>query len=238
MATQTKRNYKGKDVEMLTASGTIIGHAIDNKTFLVTKRATWADPFFPNLKTRIDKAFQDFLGVDSAKEMRLATIFLHNLQKTALPLLAEFKVQINSDFNNPARTEILTRLGFVAHHKAAQRGDQEALIELLFQFKQNMDATLQADIVAKGTDANTITTISNLAQQVKDSDISQEALKGGRKVISAAGVNEFNSIYSDVISIAKITAKFLITDKPKAQLFSYAKTVKAQNAPPKPTKTP
>ena len=66
---------------MLTATSTIIGHAIDNKVFLIGKRATWADPFFDNVKVRIDKAFSDYLGVDNAKEMRLATIFIKQLQK-------------------------------------------------------------------------------------------------------------------------------------------------------------
>ncbi len=219
---------------MLTATSTIIGHAIDNKVFLIGKRATWADPFFDNVKVRIDKAFSDYLGVDNAKEMRLATIFIKQLQKEALPLLAEFKIQIVSDFKNPERAEILNRLGFTQHLKSAQQKDQEGLIELLFKFKTNMDAALQTDIVARGMDVNTITKIIGYAQQIKDSNISQEALKGGRKEISAAGVNEFNSIYDQVIGVAKISAKFLKDDKPKAAGFSYSKAVKAQNAPPKP----
>ena len=113
MATQPlKRAYTGKDVDMLTACGTIIGHAIDNKTFLISKRSNWADPFLPDLKTRIENAFSDFLGIDNAKEMREATAVVGGIQKNALRDVAEFKVQIVEDFkkNKKRRDEILNRL--------------------------------------------------------------------------------------------------------------------------------
>lgn len=240
MATTQPRIYKGKDSEMLIASSTILGHAINNKTFLVSKRATWADPYFGDLKARIDKAFQDFLGVDNAKDMREATQLVLSLQQTALPKLAEFKIQIVVDFKNPRQKEILTQLGFTTHLKQAQRKDQEALIELLFMFKNNMTTALKTEITDKGTSATLIDDIITFADQLKDSNISQEALKGGRKEISAAGVLEFNAIYEQIIGIAKIAAKFTKDDKAKTQEFSYAKTIKALNfqakavEPPKP----
>jgi len=68
-----KRKYTGKDVDMLTACATIIEQAIIHKTFLQSKRANWADPFFQNLQTTIDDAFKDHLGIDNAKQMREAT---------------------------------------------------------------------------------------------------------------------------------------------------------------------
>lgn len=92
MATKITRNYKGKDVEMLTAADTILGHANNNKTELIAKRTTWKDPFFPDLQTRIDNAFQNYLGIDNAKEMREATQLVVKIQNQALPKLAEFKV--------------------------------------------------------------------------------------------------------------------------------------------------
>ncbi len=234
MTVQTKRIYKGKDAEMLTATATIISHALENKVFLIGKRATWADPFFPDIQTRINSAFQNFLGVDNAQQMRQATLLVLSLQQNALPKLAEFKVQVKEDFKGTALQEILTTLGFTAHHKAAQRKDQEALIELLFKFKTNMTPTLKTEITTKGTAATLIDEIIAFADQIKNSNISQETLKGGRKQISAAAVNEFNGIYSDVMTVAKISAKFLKDDKEKAELFSYTKTIKALNAPPKP----
>ena len=61
--------------------------------------------------------------------MREATQLVLAIQQTALPKLAEFKIQIVVDFKNPRQKEILTQLGFTTHLKQAQRKDQEALIE-------------------------------------------------------------------------------------------------------------
>ncbi len=69
MATPLKRVYTGKDIDMLTACSTITDQDLNHKTFLVSKRANWADPFFPNIKTRIGNAFSDYLGIGNAKEM-------------------------------------------------------------------------------------------------------------------------------------------------------------------------
>jgi len=63
MATPS-RAFANKDVDMLTACSAIIDQAITHKAFLISKRANWADPFLPNLKTRIDNAFTNFLGID------------------------------------------------------------------------------------------------------------------------------------------------------------------------------
>lgn len=53
----TKHTYTGKDVDMLTTCATIVENAIANQEFLVSKRKNWANPFFADLKTRIDNAF-------------------------------------------------------------------------------------------------------------------------------------------------------------------------------------
>lgn len=99
-----------------------------------------------------------------------------------------------------------------------------------------MSTLLKTEITDQGTDPTLIDNISDFAKQLRDSNVSQEALKGGRKEISAAGVTEFNEIYEQIIGVAKISAKFFKDNKAKAQLFSYAKTIKALNAPPKPDK--
>jgi hypothetical protein len=251
MATTLKRAYSGKDVDMLTACGTIIEQAITHKTFLVSKRSNWADPFLPNIKTRIKNAFSNFLGIDSAQQMRDATQIVTDIQKNALNDLAEFKVQIMEDFksNKKHRDEILNRLGFTAHHKPAQAKSQESLIELLLSFKTNMTAVLQKEITKAGTKAALITAIIGYADVLRSSNITQETSKGSRKEVSQAGVTEFNAIYTQVISIAKISAKFFKDDKAIKDEFSFSKAMgkgnsakATQSAPPVvpivPPKTP
>lgn len=238
MAT-SQRNYNTKDVDMLVTASTIIESAITNKAFLQTKRSTWADPFFDDLKAKIDTTIQNHLGVDSAKELRQSTQALTSIQKQAIKDLAEAKVQITEDFKSdkPRQTEILNQLGFTSYHKDAQKGDQESLINLLFQFKTNLTATLKAEIVTAGTAQIVLDTITGYADTLKNADVSQESFKGQRKTITATAVKEFNEIYDQVISICKISSKFY-KDQPHLQeQFSFNKVAKVLNATGKTTPT-
>ena len=114
----TERIYNTKDVDMLLSIETIIDSAIANKTFLQSKRSNWADPYFQDIKIQINKIVRDNLGVDSAKELRQATITVKEIQTNALTDLAEIKVQIEQDFKaQPDRKhEILNQLGFTTYY--------------------------------------------------------------------------------------------------------------------------
>lgn len=238
MSITVARKYKTKDVEMLTATATIIENAIANKTFLQSKRSTWADPFFNDLKTQIETTTETYLGKDAAQQMRQATQIVINIQSQALNDLAEFKVQIEQDFKaTPVqKTEILTQLGFTSYHKLAQKGDQEGLVNLLFQFKTNLNPTLNTEIVSKGTAQATIDNIIGYANTLKEANITQETYKGTRKEITDEAITAFNLIYDQVISIAKIASNFYKTEKTKQQLFSFAKVTATLNSKPTNTK--
>ena len=235
MTEPVKRVFKCKDVDMLTVAGTILEHSTTHKTFLVSKRANWTDPFMPDLETRIHNAFTNVLGFDNAQQMRNATIVVYGIQANALRDIAEFKVQVTEDFktNKARRDDILNCLGFTAHLKDAQNNDQEALIELLYAFKQNMTTTLTNEITTAGTSATQINTIINYADQLKNSDVTQETMKGAKKVITQSGIKELNEIYNSVISVAKISAKFFKDDAAVKDKFSFTKTLKNLNKPPK-----
>ena len=207
--------------------------ATSNKEFLLPKRSTWADPYFDNMKKRIDDAFKNHLGVDSAKELRQSTQVLMGIQKTAGRDIAEVKVQLDEDFkkDKARRTEILKQLGFTDHLKNVQKQDQEALISLLYMFQKNLPG-LRTEIEAKGTDKNILNTIMGYADTLKNANVNQETFKSSKKTITAAAVAEFNGIYEDVISICKIAAKFC-KDKPELkEQFSFTKVLKALNKKP------
>lgn len=226
-----QRMYKIKDIDFIITSYTIINSAIDNQTALQTKRANWTLLFFQAIKTQIDQATQDHLGVDSAKELRDATQIVYTITRAALQDLAELKIQIEEDFkNNPVqRKEILNTLGFTNYFFNARQGDQEALIDLLHQFKTNLTQQLNDEIVAKGTAQATIDAVINQANALKDADVFQEGKKGTRKEITAAAINEFNNIYEKIISIARISAKIFKTDKAKSDQFSFSNVSKNIN---------
>lgn len=222
-----KRIYTGSDVNMLTACDIIIKQAINQQTFLVDKRPKWADPFFSDIEKKVKNAFSNILGIDNAKEMRGATQIVTAIQEKALNDLAEFKVQLEVDFkdNKPRLKEILINLGFNEYLKKAQRKGQDALIDLLFQFKLNMTAGLKTEISEAGTPAPLITGIIAYADQLKNSNITQETFKSGRKELSQTAIAELNAIYSEVIGIAKIAANFFKDNKVLQEQFIYAKVI-------------
>lgn len=235
-----ERIYNNKDVDMIITIDTIMDSAIANKTFLQTKRTNWADPFFQDIKTHIDTVVQQYLGQDSAKALRQATQVVKNIQAKALIELGEVKVQIDQDFKPTPdrRTEILKQLGFTDYYEPARKRDQEALINLLYQFKTNLTTELKTEIEDKGTAPAALEAIVEFADILKNANVTQEGNKGTKKEITAEGVQALNEIYSNVISIAVISAKFFQKEPTKKALFSYTKVSDALNKPKLKPKTP
>lgn len=140
-------------------------------------------------------------------------------------------MQISEDFKDDKvrRDELLRQLGFTGFHDSAQQKDQEALIQLLFQFKTNLNSTIKKEITAKGTDPAILDAITGYADDLKNANITQETFKGLRKEMSSEAVQEFNSIYNAVISICKISSKFFKEQPAVKEQFSFTKVNKALN---------
>lgn len=107
------RIYQGKDVDMLTTCATIVENAVANRDFLVGKCQNWREPFFDNLKTCINNAFSQYLGIDNASKMHESTQLVIKIQAESMNDLAELKIQIEEDFKSDKtrRDEILRTLG-------------------------------------------------------------------------------------------------------------------------------
>ncbi len=58
-----KRDYNGSDSGMLTSLAVIMGAAVENKTFLFSKRSNWNDAYFKSLNDEIKRVFKEVLGV-------------------------------------------------------------------------------------------------------------------------------------------------------------------------------
>jgi hypothetical protein len=230
------RHHPGKDVEMLTVTSTITDNAISCVEFLSGKRPVWADPFFPELRERINRAFSKYLGIDAASVQRGATQIVLQLQSASLSDLSEFKVQLEADFksNKPRLTEILRQLGYTDYYKLAKNKDQEGLIQLLYRFSGALTPALRTEITSKGTDAAYLDRISSYADRLSQANITQETVKGARKTITEEAVTEFNAIYDEVVSIAKIAHNFYKGNPNRQDEFSYAKILKKLNAHPRP----
>jgi hypothetical protein len=238
MTVVIERNYNAKDVDMLIGAATITESAIAQKKFLQTKRSNWADPYFENFKDRIQNATQNFLGVDNAKQLRIATQTLTGIQKVALEALSQCKVQLEEDYksNKPKRNEVLNQLGFKSYFAKAQKKDQEALVNLLFQFKTNMTANLRTEVVAQGMMLEAIDEIVGYADSLHNANITQETFKGQRKELTAAGIKAFNEIHDEAISICRIATRYFKEKPAIKDQFSFSKVLKALNGPKAPKK--
>lgn len=231
------RKYNYKDVDMLLASKIISTSLIENLTDLSMARTTWTSDYTTALETKIDEAIENFLGLDKKKTLREATSRLASLQNPAMRDLSFIKTQIDVDFDKQAK-EILKNLGFDKHLRDVQKGDQEALIQLLYAFKKGLSDESKTQITAKGTNPALIDRIIAYADQLKKANVSQESLKETTKVISEEAVLVFNSIYEEIVGICKIASSFYQYEPLKKEQFTFSKVIANMNAARKITETP
>lgn len=225
MTQKTERSYSIKDADLLLTASTIVENANTEKEYLQQERSVWRDPFFDDLRKRIDHAVQNNLGYDSAKDLRQATLSINSIQGTAVTDLAICKVQIQEDFKNmpERRNEILTTLGFNLYTDIKRNGNQQELVGLLYQFKTNMTDDLKKELADKGLSPTRIDTIIKHADFLLNANVQQETQKSTRKIQTVSSITELNELYSDIIAICKI-AKPLYADQPhKKDLFSFNK---------------
>lgn len=235
------RKYKFTDVVMLTSLATIIENAITNNVKIIEKRPTWTVAFFQDILQQIDDAIETYIGVDGAKELRAATKIVETIQADTLQKLSFLKLQIEQDFKKDPlqKTEFLNQLGYITYYKDANENkSQDALIDLLYQFKKNATTALIASITSKGITASSINEIISVAETLKNANISQETFKSNRPAITNEAIAVFNNLYDDVIAIGKISAAIFKDDKALQQSFSFTKLSKVQQAAIKEIKAP
>ena len=226
-----ERKFSYKAVDMLIGSRVVCENFKTYKTELTAVNSTWADPFIDDLETRVNTAINKHLGIDTKSLQKLATGDIHKLQKEAGDKLALFKtvLSVNFESNKDRLQWILDTLGFTRHLKNTQNNDQEALIQLLAQFKENMTPELITEITDTGMAENIITGIINMAENVRDADVTQEKLKEDSKTHTEEAIIEFNEIYIIIIGICKIGHKIFKSDKLKAEHFSFDHIIRAMN---------
>lgn len=222
-----KRNYSYSDIDMCLASQIIAKSFSLNLAELATYRTTWTPEYATDLELRIDANIEEYLGIDPKKELKVASAILSSLTIPAKKDLAVFKTLVDIDFKkkSPKHTEILLLLGITKYLKAVQQGEQGALIELLYTFKNNMTDALKTDVTAKGMNPNLVDRLLGFGSTIKSANINQESLKGTTKEISKEGVMAFNDMYGEIIGICKLSAKHFKKDSDKKELFTFKKVV-------------
>lgn len=226
----TQRIYSFHDVDMLTASLTIIDNAIAAKDFLIGKRPLWEDPFFADVRQRILNAFSSILGISNVKELAMQTAGLNALGKTVLKDIAEFKIQLVTDYadDKTRGDELQHLLGFKSPGVTLPkfRKNQEALVQLLQRLKTGITPEIRTELEEKGMSPATIDDIVTHADQYLEANVKQETFKGDKKVLTDANVQELNAIYVRVSGIAKVARTFYKGQRIGQDKFSFKKIVK------------
>jgi hypothetical protein len=117
--------------------------------------------------------------------------------------------------------KIENKLGFLQHYEQVRTGDQQALVKLLTAFKQNMSRKLKQQIEAAGTDGQFIEDLIDMRDQINETNIRQEALKGSTPNDTALNVEELNATYKQVIGICKIAPRLLPEVTTASEDFSF-----------------
>ena len=226
-----KNLFQGTTVEMLVATGTIIQNIFHHKVFLQTKRPDWTDSFLQGLADANNDLFNTYVGKTNNTQLKTQTLLVLSLSKTAKTNLSEFKVQIKTGFrtNKDREKEILASLGITKYLKDATRGDQESLIALLYQFKQNLTPALKMEINTAGMSPDTMQTIIDLAQELKSANVEQESFKMLRKELTVQDITALNDYYIKVTNISIPARVFFKGNKLAQNEFSYNYVLKQQS---------
>lgn len=233
----TQRMYSYKDVVMLVACQTIAENFKAHKEEIIAARSVWADPFISNFEARLNKAITTYLGLDPRQELKNATQAFAQIQETAIKDLSFLKTQIEADFaaDKTRMNSLLDLLGYRSYWAAARRKDQQALIQLLYQYRNGLTKAVKTELAAKGGNEVLLSRLAGYADTLKKANVTQETMKGSSKEITEAGTIEFNTIYEQAMAICKISAKVFADNPQVKDKFVFSRIAKNMHGQKKET---
>lgn len=114
-----------------------------------------------------------------------------------------------------------------------QKGNQEALIQLLNAFRLNMNEAVRKQITEKGLDNALIDNLIGYATSFEKANIIQESYKSSTKEITQEVRNSFNAIYDEIIGICRKASSYYHYEPLKAEQFQFQKVLRNLGAPKK-----
>ena len=217
-----ERAYNMSDVVMLTSSGVIAERGHLHLAAIEAKKSAYADPYFPNLRQKIQDALTDILGFNNAAGLILSTDKLLTKKDEVITVAKEFKVQVLQELrtNRSKARQYLTLLGF-SQWFTGRKTKQSELMELLFTIKKNVDPALESEMAALKIDPAYITKLIGYADEFGNLQISQENMKLTRKLETAEDIEELNAIYNEVFGASLMIQTFFEKNKVLRSLFSF-----------------
>jgi hypothetical protein len=219
----TTQSYHSSHVAMLLIGGIILKNALEIIVLLQDNDTSITPQVIADLKKEIDNNLDKFLGTDKAQKMRAATVLLQELQSQATTALQFMKERIEVKYREDVarRNEILNELGYHTFDADVKNKDQEALVQLLFRYQNNMSKQLKDELKLKGIPEAKIDAPLTFAQAVSDANTNQEFEKEQKVQMTDELQKELNTIYGKYMDIAKLATSCLKNDKVKQRQFSF-----------------
>jgi len=227
-----RKKFNCKKSELLFAGLTIANSFKEHLHELSIVRSNWNISQAEDLTKRINNAISKYLGSTAKIELHETSVAVRKIQTAAQRDISFLKTIIEVDFANDKEKQklILKKLGYEKLIlRNVQKGDQEALAQLLQQIKGGLNNGILTTLTAKGTNPELLNRIIGYADNFIELNTNQEGLKGSTKILSQEGLNELNSIYDEIIGICKIAAKFYQYEPAKGEQFSFTKVVRNMN---------
>jgi hypothetical protein len=216
--------YQANDLEMLLTCKTIADNFASNIQELKKANSKWNDEFLALVLSRVDRAFNYYLGLEANREVEQARNKLNNIQAQALRAVAFLKTRIEVVYalDEKRKNQVLDKLGFQAYLKAIQEKDTGVLLELLSRIKENLSEDIKKDLIKSQGDQNFIERIYLFANKLNKANRSQSSLLATKKAIAEDAREVFNNLLLDILDISQKATEFYQNNPEKANLFDYS----------------
>ena len=217
---------------MLLACLYIAERGIENAVLLSAHRSQWADPYFPNLKIKITKAFDENVGVDILHLVKDATATVTGTIQSAVRSLMNLKAEIEVGFKGDSfrKNNLFTQLGL--SKLSTRANSQENYVNVLTTLKANLTPAVKAELVQAGVSSSNIDALLAQATELITANDVQENLKTNRKIGNKANLDELNAIHDEVSDICKLVSTYFVGNKELLDQFNFTNALKLQGYVP------
>lgn len=229
-----RRIYAGSDVNMLTALAVIMVAAVELQAQLSTEDTTLTAQYLAELQQRVNVISNKHLGNDVTGLTRSATDDVLDIFDQAYPYISSVKSLIDRKTRrNPEQgRELNTKLGITTHLEGVQNGDQEAMVSLLFQFRENCTSEVKNTLTSLGIPSDKLQALFGFADQLNIANITQESLKKSQLQLTDEAIEDFNELYLDVTDVAGAGKQVFRKQPEIAERFNYSGIIRTMNRKP------
>ena len=222
------RLYKLSDSAFLNGGLLVLEAFSPVKADFLEVRGDFADPFYANLKKRIEDAMKVNLANTSNQGPKASTPDLKAAFEASKEQVAKLKNTLESKYKaDPAKkAKYLADLGLDMHYADFYADKSSAATELYEKMNSALAGPLKAELLAEGFAAPLFDKALTLLQPIAGLNLSQEGEKQAGKGVTDENITEFNAIYQVVIDICDQGKALFVKNPAVLDKFVWDKVVR------------